>query len=80
MNRVLGQAGFLSQGAQGPLGFVFWLGLQGLVYHLGYLLIRNRSRRPWAQLIVQALEAIFEKAPAPLAHRSARHIHGGSDS
>ncbi len=46
MNRVLGQAGFFAHGAHRPLCFVFGLGLQGLVYHLGYLLVRDRSRRP----------------------------------
>ena len=79
MDRVLAQAGFLSHGAHGPLGFVLGLGLQGLVDHLGDLLIRDRSRRPGAPLIVQAWEPVFEKASAPLADRHARHPHRGRD-
>ena len=45
MDRVLRQAGFRAHRAYRPLRFVFGFSLQGLVHHLGYLLVLDRPRR-----------------------------------
>ena len=79
MHRVLGEAGFGAHGAQRPLGLVFGLGLQRLVDHLGDLLVGDRSRRPGAWFIVQAVEPAIEEALAPLADRNPGHAHRPTD-
>ena len=80
MDRVLRQAGFRAHRAYRPLRFVFGFSLQGLVHHLGYLLVLDRPRRPWTPLIVQARKPAFEKALAPLADRSSATASLGQPS
>ena len=79
MDRVLGEAGFGAHGAHRPLGLVLGLGLQRLVYHLGDLLVGDRSRRPRPQLIMQAVEPTIKEALAPLADRNSGHAHRPTD-
>ena len=72
MHRVLGHPRGGRHGAHRPLGLVFGLLVERLVYDRRHLLVINGAGRPRTQLVIQAHETLLHKALAPLSNRRRR--------
>jgi hypothetical protein len=48
---------------------ILWRGAERALDHGGDLIITNRSRSPWTNLIQEPFDAVRQKAPTPLPDR-----------
>jgi len=63
-----GDLGFSRHGAGRPVGAAFGFGLEGFTNEFGNLLVRDGPRSTRPQLIMKALDPLFQESPAPQAH------------
>ncbi len=64
-----GDSGLIGYRAATPVSAGFWLGIDGFVEHEGHLFIGDRARSSGSEFVMDTLDTLFYKTPAPFDDR-----------